>query len=120
MSARKLLRTMACALTFAAVLFAPCAWAADLDEPIKPLPNDLKFDARRVELGRRLFVDMRLAQDNSVACASCHDFSRGGADPRPRSVGVRGELGGANAPSIFNSGLNFRQTWNGSGASLED
>jgi len=61
-----------------------------------------------------------LSQDGAVSCASCHDFSRGGADPRPRSIGVRGEIGGANAPTVFNSGLNFRQTWNGSGASLED
>lgn len=103
-------------------LFVTCApgLAAELDEPIKPLPSDLKLDARKVDLGRALFVETRLAQDQSVACVSCHDFSRGGADPRPRSIGVHGELGGANAPSVFNSGLNFRQTWNGSGTSLED
>src|SRR5215467_2987042 len=103
-------------------LFVTCApgLAAELDEPIKPLPSDLKLDARKVELGRTLFVDTRFAKDNSVACASCHDFSHGGADPRPRSIGVHGERGGANAPTIFNSGLNFRQTWNVSGASLED
>lgn len=94
--------------------------AAERDEPLKPLPADLKLDARRIELGRKLFVDARLSQDNLVSCASCHDFSRGGADPRPRSVGVRGELGGANAPTVFNSGLNFRQTWSGSGGSLEE
>jgi cytochrome c peroxidase len=100
-------------------LCSPVA-AVELEEPVRPLPADLKFDARKVELGRKLFVDARLSQDNAVSCASCHDFSRGGADPRPRSVGVRGEIGGANAPSVFNSGLNFRQTWNGSGGSLED
>jgi cytochrome c peroxidase len=94
--------------------------AAERDEPLTPLPVDVKLDARKTELGGKLFVDERLSQDNSVSCVSCHDFSRGGADPRPRSAGVRGELGGTNAPSVFNSGLNFRQTWNGSGASLED
>jgi cytochrome c peroxidase len=96
------------------------AVGTELDEPIRPLPSDLKLDARKVNLGRTLFIDTRLAQDNSVACVSCHDFSHGGADPRLRSIGVHGELGGVNAPSVFNSGLNFRQTWNGSGASLED
>jgi cytochrome c peroxidase len=105
---------------FAVLVTCAPGFAAERDEPIKPLPADLKLDARKANLGRTLFIDTRLAQDNSVACVSCHDFSRGGADPRPRSVGVRGELGGANAPSVFNSGLNFRQTWNGSGASLED
>ena len=94
--------------------------AGERDEPIKPLPVDLTLDARKIELGRELFVDARLAADNSVSCSSCHDFSRGGADPRPRSVGVHGEVGGANAPSVFNSGFNFRQTWNGFASSLED
>jgi cytochrome c peroxidase len=104
----------------AATLLCASVAAEELDEPIRPLPNDLKFDTAKVELGRKLFIDARLSQDNAVSCASCHDFSRGGADPRPRSVGVRGEIGGANAPSVFNTGLNFRQTWNGSGVSLED
>jgi cytochrome c peroxidase len=98
---------------------APIA-AATLDEPLRPLPRALALDVRKVELGRRLFVDTRLAQDNSVSCASCHDFSHGGADPRPRSIGAHGGMSGANAPSVFNSGLNFRQLWNGSAASLEE
>ena len=94
--------------------------AAELDEPIKPLPPDVRLDQRKLDLGRKLFVDPRFAKDNSVSCASCHDFSHGGADPRLRSVGVGGALGSANAPSVFNSGLNFRQTWNGSANSLEE
>jgi cytochrome c peroxidase len=94
--------------------------AAELDEPIKPLPTELRLDQRKLDLGRKLFVDPRFAKDNSVSCASCHDFSHGGADPRLRSVGVGGAIGGANAPSVFNSGLNFRQLWNGSAGSLEE
>lgn len=96
------------------------AGAADLDEPIKPLPTDMKLDARKVDLGRKLFHDRRFARDNSVACVSCHDFSRGGADPRPRSVGAGGVLVPVNSPSVFNSGFNFRQLWNGAAVSLED
>ena len=94
--------------------------AADLDEPIKPLPTDTTLDQRKIDLGRKLFVDVRLSKDNTVSCASCHDFSHGGADPRPRSVGAGGAIGGANAPSVFNTGLNFRQLWNGSAGSLEE
>lgn len=94
--------------------------AAPLDEPLRPLTVDTHLDARKVELGRRLFIDNRLAKDDSVSCASCHDFSHGGADPRSRSIGVHGEKSGANAPSVFNSGFNFRQLWNGSATSLED
>ena len=94
--------------------------AADLDEPIKPLPTNTTLDQRKIDLGRKLFVDVRLSKDNTVSCASCHDFSHGGADPRPRSVGAGGAIGGANAPSVFNTGLNFRQLWNGSAGSLEE
>ena len=108
-------------LGFAATFGAAThGFAAPLDEPLRPLPIDLRLDARKVELGRRLFIDNRLAKDDSVSCASCHDFAHGGADPRPRSIGVRGEKSGANAPSVFNSGFNFRQLWNGSATSLED
>lgn len=102
-----------------AALLAPAA-AAVVDEPLRPLPANPASDPRKLEIGRSLFVDTRLAQDNSVSCASCHDFSHGGADPRPRSIGAHGALSGANAPSVFNSGLNFRQTWNGSARSLEE
>ena len=48
---------------------------AQLDEPIKPLPLDGKFDARKVALGEKLFTDRRLSKDNSVSCASCHNLS---------------------------------------------
>jgi cytochrome c peroxidase len=117
-SVKQLLSTSWAVVLFAG-LCSPVA-AVELDEPIRPLRADLTLDARKIELGRKLFVDTRLSQDDAVACVSCHDFSRGGADPRPRSIGVRGEVGGANAPSVFNSGLNFRQTWNGSAGSLEE
>lgn len=112
----------ALALTFAVLASLHClpASCAYLDEPIQPMPAGPQLDPRKVDLGRKLFVDARFAKDNSVSCASCHDFSHGGADPRPRSVGVGGQLGGANAPSVFNSGLNFRQLWNGGAVSLED
>lgn len=112
-------RIFACGVLVVAA-FARTSNGAELDEPLRPIPKDLQLDARKVELGRRLFVDARFAKDNSVSCASCHDFSHGGADPRPRSIGVNGATSGANAPSVFNSGFNFRQLWNASAASLED
>lgn len=112
-------QTIAIALV-AALGFVPPAQAAQPNEPLWPLPPTVQLDVRKVDLGRQLFVDVRFAQDDSVSCASCHDFRHGGADPRFRSVGAHGALSGANAPSVFNSGFNFRQTWNGSAASLEE
>jgi cytochrome c peroxidase len=105
-----------------AVIFAGlCASArAQGNEPIQPIPPAPRLDARRVALGERLFFDKRLSKDDSVACASCHDLSRGGVDGRRVSVGIGGALGGINAPTVFNSSLNFRQFWNGRAASLEE
>src|SRR5690242_2261257 len=114
MNARGLLRLAAVLWTAGG---AVALSAAELDEPLRALPATLKLDERKVELGRRLFAEPRLARDNSVSCASCHDFSHGGADPRARSTGVGGAVGAANAPSVFNAGFNFRQLWNGSAAS---
>ena len=93
---------------------------AQLDEPIKPLPLDGKFDARKVALGEKLFNDRRLSKDNSVSCASCHNLSKNGADSVPLSVGIGGKKGTVNSPTVFNSSFNFRQFWDGRAGSLEE
>jgi cytochrome c peroxidase len=73
-----------------------------------------------VALGRRLFLDTKLSLDNTVSCASCHDLGHGGVDGRAHSVGVKGSIGGVNAPTVFNSGLNFVQFWDGRATTLEE
>ncbi len=93
------------------------------DEPISPLPDpiqSLRLDPQVVELGHRLFNDVRLSLDNSLSCASCHPLDKGGADGLPFSVGVGGAVGGINAPSVLTAALNFRQFWDGRAATLEE
>ena len=103
------------------VLFGPGVWAGDLkNEPILPLVVDPNLDPKLVALGDRLFHDKRLSQDNSLSCASCHLLSTGGTDRRARSVGVGGAMGGIKAPTVYNSGLNFVQFWDGRALTLED
>lgn len=89
-------------------------------EPISPLPASLKVNPRKVALGRKLFHDKRLSRDGTISCASCHDLRAGGDDGRVVSVGVGGALGGINAPTVFNSRLNFVQFWDGRAATLEE
>lgn len=91
-----------------------------VNEPIRPLPTTLEFDRDKAALGKRLFFDPRLSRDNTLSCASCHDFAQGGADGRARSPGVDGREGPFNSPSVFNTGFNFRQLWTGKAESLED
>lgn len=90
------------------------------DEPIQPIPISVELDARRVELGRRLFHDRRLSKDGTVACASCHVLANGGDDDRVRSVGIEGRSGAVNAPTVLNSVFNFRQFWDGRARDLRE
>lgn len=89
-------------------------------EPIAPIPLDIKLDPARVELGKRLFHDVRLSGDDSLSCANCHRFDHGGADHVAHSRGVGGREGAINVPTVFNSGFNFRQFWDGRAATLEE
>jgi len=99
---------------------APFAVAMDRSaEPVQPIPDDIQVDARKVALGERLFHDTRLSADNSVSCAGCHALNRGGADGREHSIGVQGNEGFLNTPTVFNSALNFTQFWDGRADTLE-
>ncbi len=95
------------------------AFAATLDEPIKPVPLSLPQDPARADIGRQLFGDTRLSANGRVSCASCHDFAKGGADGLARSIGFSGQPTTVNTPTVFNAALNFKQFWNGRADSLE-
>lgn len=98
----------------------PASGYFSTEEPITPIPLNLKHDARKVALGKRLFHDKQLSHDNTISCATCHDLSGGGVDGLPRSIGIDGKVGNINAPTVFNSGFNFRQFWDGRAATLEE
>jgi cytochrome c peroxidase len=89
-------------------------------EPLQPLPESVAQNPFRVALGAKLFSDPRLSADGVVACASCHVLAKGGQDGRVVSLGIRGASGSVNAPSVFNSGFNFVQFWDGRAATLEE
>jgi len=89
-------------------------------EPVTPLPLTLSLDPDKVKLGGRLFGDPKLSSDGQVSCAHCHNLATGGVDRLPFSNGIGGRQGHINAPTVFNSGFNFRQFWDGRAATLED
>ena len=89
-------------------------------EPIHPIPLHIELDQRRVALGSALFADPRLSANGTVACSSCHSLAHGGADGKARSVGIYGRVGSVNTLSVFNSGFNFKQFWDGRADTLED
>ena len=91
-----------------------------MNEPIQPVESDLHLDEGKVELGKTLFNDVRLSHDNSLSCASCHSLMEGGVDRRASSLGINGAVGSINAPTVLNSGANFKQFWDGRAETLED
>ena len=93
------------------------AWGSE--EPIQPLLPPLNIASQKVALGGQLFSDPRLSRNNTISCQSCHNLDGGGADNLRLSVGINGQEGDINAPTVFNSGFNFRQFWDGRAESLE-
>lgn len=89
-------------------------------EPLQPLPAAPRQDPALIALGEKLFFEPRLSADGTVACSTCHVFSKGGQDGRRAPLGIRGLLGPTNTPSVFNSGFNFVQFWDGHALTLED
>lgn len=90
------------------------------NEPLQPLPSVIDTDPAKVALGRMLYNDTRLSKDNTISCASCHALTKGGCDNKSFSEGVNGQLGGVNAPTVFNAYFNFVQFWDGRAADLAE
>jgi cytochrome c peroxidase len=80
--------------------------------------NELTPD--RIALGRKLYFDTRLSKDGTLACATCHDVSRGFSDHRSVSEGIGDHLGKRSAPSTMNAALLQSQFWDGRAPSLEE
>jgi cytochrome c peroxidase len=80
----------------------------------------VEYDQEKALLGKKLYLDTRLSRDGTVACASCHGLLTGGVDNLPVSVGINGQKGGVNAPTVYNSRYNFVQFWDGRAKDLQD
>ena len=83
-------------------------------------PADNPASVERIELGKMLFFDPRFSSTGTVSCFSCHNVMEGGDDHRPTSIGVHGQKGGRNAPTVWNAAFNSVQFWDGRAATLED
>ena len=90
------------------------------NEPVRPIDQKLEYDEAKAALGFALFHDTRLSVDNTVSCASCHALETAGVDNHQYSHGVNDQLGGVNAPTVYNAVYNFVQFWDGRAATLAD
>ncbi len=89
-------------------------------EPVRPIDTQVDVDMEKVALGFALFHDTRLSVDNTVSCATCHALETAGVDNHQYSHGVDDQLGGVNAPTVYNAVYNFVQFWDGRAKTLAD
>jgi cytochrome c peroxidase len=92
--------------------------------PVSVAPSGLKAaavdDAAKVELGFRLFFDPRLAGNGKMSCATCHQPGHGYSNAEPTAMGIAGQRGSRNVPTILAIGKNPSFFWDGRAGSLEE
>jgi cytochrome c peroxidase len=84
-----------------------------------PESADNPSNPAKIELGKMLYHDPRLSANGVLSCNSCHNVMDGGEDHRGGSIGVRDQVGGRSAPTVWNAAFNSVQFWDGRAASLE-
>lgn len=104
---------------------APTLDAAQVKAMFKPLPAsfdraDVPPTDALVALGRQLYFDPRLSKNQDVSCNTCHGLDRFGVDGLALSKGHKGQLGGRNAPTVYNAAGHFAQFWDGRAADVEE
>lgn len=105
--------------------FDPTPYELNIPVGLPPLeqfiPADNPMTVEGVSLGRKLFYDPLLSNDNTQSCSTCHIQEFGFAEPQQFSVGIDGSVGTRNAMALINLGWNQSGLfWDGRSATLED
>ena len=83
-------------------------------------PPENPVTPEKAALGRRLFNDPQLSTDNRLACSGCHQQKRAFTDGRRVAIGVGGQRGERNVPTLINRTYGRSFFWDGRGATLEE
>lgn len=97
----------------------PVSIAIPLGLPPLPVPRTNPPTADAIALGRALFYDKRLSQDDSLACSSCHNPQAYFTDGQRLSKGIGG-MSLRNAPTVMNAAYLPFQFWDGRAITLEE
>ncbi len=105
-----------------------------LDKGLRAIPKDFETlrsqvdDAKnpmtieKIALGKKLFFDKNLSKDRTIACASCHDITKGGEDSIPTAIGYQ-KLENPhhlNSPTVLNTAYSKHLFWDGRASSLRE
>lgn len=86
-------------------------WGLPVGYPRPKVPEDNPMTATKVELGRRLFFDKRLSQNQTQSCGTCHEPQKAFTDARAQGLGSTGELHPRGPMSIVNVAYLATLTW---------
>lgn len=83
------------------------------------IPPDNPPTVETIALGRRLFYDPALSMDGTIACATCHDPTKGFTDGKAVSTGFQNKTGTRSAPTVLNTAYYQSLFWDGRASGLE-
>jgi len=92
-------------------------------QPIPETPPALPGETatpEKLALGKMLYFDPRLSENQDISCHRCHNIGMGGVDGRSSSIGHIGGLGGRKVLTVLNAVFNKSQFWDGRAADLEE
>jgi len=87
--------------------------------PVLVVPAYNPMTKGKFELGKRLYFDPRVSKDGTVSCATCHNPEKGWTDQLAHSIGIKGQEGQRNAPTVLNTAYGRTMFWDGRAPSLE-
>ncbi|HSH13253.1 MAG TPA: cytochrome-c peroxidase, partial [Desulfurivibrionaceae bacterium] len=101
-------------------LVTPAQLAMFAPLPVAMPSPDNPMTPAKVDLGRRLYYETALSEDHQMSCNSCHALTGYGVDNRQFSTGFKGQLGGRNAPTVYNAAAHVAQFWDGRAPTVEE
>ncbi|MCG8405114.1 MAG: c-type cytochrome [Phycisphaerales bacterium] len=91
-------------------------------EPLVPvvIPADNPMSAEKIELGKTLYFDPRLAGDSSISCSKCHDPKKGWSNGVQMSDAYPGTKHWRHVPTVLNAAYLKQLFWDGRAGTLEE
>ncbi|MDA9557398.1 c-type cytochrome [Vibrio sp.] len=85
-----------------------------------PFPSSNPYQASKAALGKMLFFDPRLSDNQNISCATCHNPSFGWEQGQAISLGVKNTALPRHNPTILNLAWGESFFWDGRSGTLED
>ena len=88
----------------------------------KEMPGSENDTPELIALGKKLYFDASLSDNNTKSCNTCHNIleGKGGTDNLETSIGSAGKNEERNTPTVLNAGFQAALFWDGRARDLSD